>query len=77
MLFRLILFVLLAYFVWRILESTLKLMGRQNPQKGNLRGTSRMAQKPSQPPYRDIRDAEFEDITPKKEGDGKPPVQGS
>ncbi len=77
MLFRLLLFVLLAYFVWRILEATLKLMGRQNPHKGNLGGNSRMTRKPPQPPYKDIRDAEFEDLTPKKEGEGKPPVQGS
>lgn len=74
---RLILFVLLAYLVWRVLESVLKLTGRQNPQRGDIRGGSRPAKTPPKQPFQDIRDAEFEDLTPKKEDDKKPPVSGS
>jgi hypothetical protein len=77
MLLRLILFVLLAYFVWRILESALKLTGRRNPRQGDLKGGARTPPKAQQPPFRDIRDAEFEDLTPKKEDNDNPPVPGS
>ncbi len=74
---RLILFVLLAYLVWRVLESVVKLTGRQSPRQGDIRGGNRPANRPPQPPFRDIRDAEFEDLTPKKKDDGKPPISGS
>ncbi|RPH35251.1 hypothetical protein EHM92_06500 [bacterium] len=73
---RLILFVLLAYLVWRLLESALKLTGRQNPRQHDIKGRSRTAQKAPQAPFRDIRDAEFEDLSPKK-GDDNSPVPGS
>ncbi len=77
MMIRLILFVLLAYLVWRVLESVLRLTGRQNQRQGDIRGGSRAPRKAQQPPFRDIRDAEFEDLTPKKEDNDKPPVPGS
>jgi hypothetical protein len=74
---RLILFVRLAYLVWRVLESVLKLTGRQNQPPSNIKGGSRPPGKPQQNPFRDIRDAEFEDLTPKKDDKDKPPVPGS
>ena len=74
---RLILFALLAYLVWRVIESVLKLTGRQDTQQGNIKGARRAPQKPAQPPFRDVRDAEFEDLTPKMEDNDKPPVPGS
>jgi peptidoglycan/LPS O-acetylase OafA/YrhL len=76
MILRLILFVLLAYLVWRIVESALRLTGRQKQTQGDIRGSSTDPKKAPAPPFRDIRDAEFEDLTPKKEGanDSPPPA---
>ena len=74
---RLILFVVLVYLVWRVIESVLKLTNRQNPRQGDIRGGARPTGKAPQPPFRDIRDAEFEDLTPKKEDNDKPPTPGS
>lgn len=70
---RLLLFVLLAYLVWRIVESALRLTGRQDPKRGDLRGSWRMTRKKPEQPYQDIRDADFEDLTPKKKSDEDPP----
>jgi hypothetical protein len=74
---RLILFVVLAYFVWRILESVLRLTAKQGPGKGGPQSSPHTAKKTPAPPFRDIRDAEFEDITPKKEGSDDSPSHGS
>jgi len=74
---RLILFVALAYFVWRIVESVLRISAKQDPQQGGSRRSSNTSQKAPAPPFRDIRDAEFEDITPAKKGDDSSPTHGS
>jgi hypothetical protein len=74
---RLILFVLLAYLIWRVLESVLKLSGRQNQPKSTIKGGARAPKKASQPPFQDIRDAEFEDLTPRNQDNEKPPTPGS
>lgn len=73
---RLILFVLLAYLVWRVLEGVLKLTGRQNQRQGDIHGESPAPRKAPQPPFQDIRDAQFEDLTPKRKDD-EPPGSGS
>lgn len=74
MMLRLILFVLLAYLVWRIVESALRLTGRHKQPKGDIKGSSPAPKQAPVPPFRDIRDAEFEDLTPKKEGADDPPT---
>jgi hypothetical protein len=74
---RLILFVLLAYLVWRVLESVLKLTGREDTRKNSVREAPRAPRQSPKPPFRDIRDAEFEDLTPKKDDPEKPPVSGT
>ncbi len=74
---RLILFVLLAYFVWRVLESVLKLTGRQDQRQSTVKKGAQPPRKSTPPPFHDIRDAEFEDLSPRKGENEKPPSPGT
>ena len=71
---RIILLCLIGYFLWRIVRSTTRIMSnRRKPQEEDpfaAGGT----QKPPQPtPYRDVKDANFEEITRKKDKEQSPP----
>jgi hypothetical protein len=64
---RLIIYALLGFIIWRILRSVGGLMNPRPPRQAPP------PPKKSPPDFRDIKDAEFEDVTPKKGGEaGRP-----
>ena len=58
--FRYLLWILLIYFAWRIIRSFVALYGRSRKKRENVN-----------PPYANIEEADFEDITAKRESEGK------
>ncbi len=67
MLFRMILYGVLFYVVWKIFRSVIGHMQQQAP-----RGGDRRAQKGGPKDFSNIQDAEFEDLTKKESGGPKP-----
>jgi hypothetical protein len=70
----LILLLLLGYFFWKIVQVVFKMFGvGQGVNRGPDRQTSE--QRPTPDQFRDVKDAEFEDLPPaeKKSGDVPPP----
>jgi hypothetical protein len=67
MLLRLVLLVLLGYFLWKMVAGIIRAMGPP-PQGRTGREAPRGDEKQRGSPtgFKDIKDAEFEDITPKK-----------
>jgi len=70
-LIRLLLFVAIGYILIRLIQVTMRILssrgGRNEDENLPTGSTSR---KPEPEQFKDVRDADFEDITP-KEGDGK------
>ena len=72
MLMRVILYALVGYFLYRLIQVTTRIMSsdrRDRREPGEPPGTP---PKPPAEPFRDIKDADFIDITPKENGDGPP-----
>jgi hypothetical protein len=64
---RLIVYALLGFLLWRILQSVGRLMNPRPPRQAPPPG------KKTPPDFSNVKDAEFEDLTPKKEGEaGRP-----
>jgi hypothetical protein len=66
---RFLLLVALGYLIWRFLRSLFSFVS--HPQGSSGGGERPQPPKADPPPYMDIKDAEFEDITTDKDG-GKP-----
>jgi hypothetical protein len=70
-LIRLLLFVAIGYILIRLIQVTMRILssrgGRDGDENISSGSTSR---KPEPEQFKDVRDADFEDITP-KEGNGK------
>jgi hypothetical protein len=58
--FRFLVYALFVYIVWRIVQTAMRVSGRR-----------RRNDHPSPPDFKDIRDADFEDLTPPKDKGGK------
>jgi hypothetical protein len=58
---RLILFILIGFFVWRIIRLAMRLLGGGVQSGGQPRTPDRS---PEMPELKNIEDAEFEDLTP-------------
>ena len=66
---RVLLYIILAYFVWRMLRNVFRLMMSSREQQGGyVRDTQPGGSKPKQE-YKNVTDAEFEDL-PKRKEDG-------
>ncbi len=68
---KILLFVAMGFILWRIIRVTMRLLGgRERPNINDLREKHRQ-QKPEQK-FRDVQEADFEDITPKRKKEGPP-----
>jgi hypothetical protein len=69
---RLIVWCLIAFFVYRIVQLTARIIsgGRSRPTQGDPFTTGKTAGSP-RTEFRDIQDAEFEDISPEQKDEGK------
>ena len=67
MLFRMILYVMVGYFIYRVVQAA-----------GRIMSPGKRTENPAPPPaphvqdFKDITDADFIDITPKERGTGSP-----
>ncbi|MGB2958038.1 MAG: hypothetical protein WBG01_04230 [Bacteroidota bacterium] len=68
---KILLFVAMGFILWRIIRVTMRLLGgRERPNIEDLRDKYRQ-RKPEQK-FRDVKEADFEDITPKEKKEGPP-----
>jgi len=69
MLFRMILYVMVGYFIYRLVQLVSRMMssGRRGGEENGAAPPD-----PHIPDFKDIKDAEFIDITPKEKGSGTP-----
>lgn len=72
--FRLILFILLGYVVWRLVQTVLRIMGRSSGRTGDtVQEPPAQKQTPSSG-FTDVKDAHFEDLpSPKAQDEKKTP----
>jgi len=69
--FKILLFVVMGFILWRIIRVTMRLLGgRDRPNLEDLREKYRQ-QRPEQR-FKDVQEADFEDITPKEKKEGPP-----
>ncbi|HUI65387.1 MAG TPA: hypothetical protein VL126_11135 [Bacteroidota bacterium] len=72
MLMRVILYAMVGYFLYRLIQATTRILSsdrRDHPPPKEPMGSP---PKPPAEPFRDIKDADFIDITPKENGDEPP-----
>jgi hypothetical protein len=69
-LIRIFLFAVMAYILIRLIQVTMRILSSRRDQGDDALRSGSSAHKPGPEQYKDIRDADFEDITPKR-GDGK------
>jgi len=77
MIFRVLMWVMIGYIVYRISQLVLRMMS-SGPRRGE--DIDPFASAPPQPPaqrFDNVKDADFEDITPKENGEKNIPPQGS
>ena len=68
---RFILFVIVGYILWRLVQMVVRIMGnRRNRHDNDIFESSQNRSSPAQK-FSDIKDADFEDITPKEKNDEK------
>lgn len=73
MYFRLILYVMVGYFIFRVIQVAGRMMsGGGRPTDGG-EGRKPPPPEPRIPDFKDIKDAEFIDLTPKEKDDPKSP----
>lgn len=65
---RFIVYAVLGFLLWRILQSVGRLMNPRPPRE------TPPPRKKAPPDFDNIKDAEFEDLTPKKGGEAGPPA---
>ena len=65
---RVLLYILLAYFIWRVVRTVLRSIMSSREGGGYVRDTQPGASRPKQE-YKNVTDAEFEDL-PGKQKDG-------
>jgi len=69
MLFRMILYVMVGFFIYRVVQFISRVISAG---KRDEEGTTPSRPEPHIPDYRDIKDADFIDITPKDKGTDAP-----
>ncbi len=71
--FRLILLAVIGFFVYRIVQSTARIFSSNHHESSGKGGSaSDLHVSPPGKEFRNVQDAEFEDIPPKKENEGSP-----
>ena len=76
---RLLLFVMLAFMAWRIIQTTMRVMKNKKGREQEDPFAKYGQRKSETPDFSRMEDADFEDITPKEDKDPPPksPEQGS
>ncbi|HXX64355.1 MAG TPA: hypothetical protein VEO56_11230 [Bacteroidota bacterium] len=75
MLMRVILYAMVGYFVYRLIQVTSRVLSSNRRDRPGPQGTMNAPPKKPAEPFRDIKDADFIDITPKENGDEPPKPQ--